>query len=68
MPQVFLNLKSPADSIEYEEHEVGNMKVFIKNDLVLDNEVRIRYPKVASDLSGKEFEIVGARPPEDVER
>lgn len=68
MPQVFLSLKSPVDSSEYKEHEVEGMKVFIKNDLVLDDEVRIRYPKVASDLSGKEFEVVGARPPEDVDR
>ena len=68
MPQVYFDLKGPEDPTNYTEHEVSNMKVFIKNDLVLDDEVRIRYPKVPSDLSGKEFEAVGANPPDDVDR
>ncbi len=68
MPQVFLDLKSPEDSTKYTEHKCENMKVFINNDLILEDEVRIRFPEVASDLARKEFEIVGATPPEDVER
>lgn len=68
MPQVFLSLTGPEDSTKYSEHKVGNIQVFIKNDLVLEDEVRIRYPEIASDLSGKEFEAVGATPPEDVDR
>lgn len=63
MPQVFLSLEGPEDSDDYTEHQVGKMKVFIKNDLVLEDEIRIRYPEVASDLSGKEFEVVGVTPP-----
>lgn len=63
MPQVFVKTKDPVDPTEYERHQVDNMTVFIKNDLELSDEVRVRFPKVASDLSGKEFEVEGAIPP-----
>ncbi len=63
MPQVFLCLKSPLDSNKFNEFQVDDMKVFVKKDLILDEEVRIKYPKYASDLSGREFEVVGAIPP-----
>ena len=63
MPQVFLSLKSPVGSCEYEEYKVDNMTVFINKELTLEDEVRIKYPKYASDLSGKEFEVLGTIPP-----
>ena len=63
MPQVYLSLKSPVGSSEYEEYKVGNITVFINKELSLEDEVRIKYPKYASDLSGKEFEVVGTIPP-----
>lgn len=65
MPQVFINLKSPADSSEFDEYNIDNMKVFIKKELKLEDEVRVKYPKYASDLSGREFEVVGATPPKN---
>lgn len=64
MPQVFIKGEGPEDPSEYTEHEANDMKVFIKNDLVLEDEVRVRFPEVASDLSGREFEATGATPPE----
>lgn len=63
MPQVFLSPKSPADSSLYDEYRIDNITVFMKKDLILDEEVRVKFPKYASDLSGKEFEVVGATPP-----
>ena len=64
MPQVFVDLKGPADPTNYEKQQVDKLEVFVKNDLVLEDDIRVRYPEVASDLSGKEFEVVGATPPE----
>ncbi len=63
MPQVFIDLKGPADPEQYEKYQVDKLTVFIKKDLILEDEIRVRYPEVASDLSGKEFEAVGATPP-----
>lgn len=63
MPQVFIKGEGTADSSQYSRHEANDMTVFIKNDLILDDEVRVRFPQVASDLSGQEFEAVGATPP-----
>lgn len=63
MPQVFIDLKGPVDPEQYEKHQVDKLTVYVKKDLVLADEVRVRYPEVASDLSGKEFEAQGASAP-----
>lgn len=65
MPQVFVKTKGPVDPNDYEKYQVENMTVFIKNDLELSDEVRVKFPEVASDLSGREFEVQGATPPID---
>ena len=63
MPQFFIKGEGPADSSQYSKHQANDMTVYIKNELTLEDEVRVRFPKVASDLSGREFEAVGVVPP-----
>lgn len=63
MPEVFVTYKNPGDSNKFEEVSIDDITLFINRELILDNEVKIQYPKYASDLSGKEFEVIGAKPP-----
>ena len=63
MPEVFIAYKNPGDSDKFEEVEKDDIVIFINRELILDQEVKIRVPKYASDLAGKEFEVVGATPP-----
>lgn len=65
MPEVFVTHKNPGDSNKFEEVNLDDITVFINRDLILDSEVKIQYPKYASDLAGKEFEVIGATPPKN---
>lgn len=63
MPEVFIRHQNPGDFDKFEKVEVGNFTVFLNKELIIDDEVRVKFPEYASDLADKEFEVVGAKPP-----
>lgn len=65
MPEVFVTHKNPGDSNKFYEIQIDDITVYINKELILGDEIKVQYPKYASDLAEKEFEIVGATPPRD---
>ena len=63
MPEVFVTHMNPGDSRKFEETKVDDFTIFINKELIIEDEVRVKYPKYASDLAEKEFEVIGAKPP-----
>lgn len=63
MPEVFVTHKNPGDSEKFEKVQIDNINIFINKKLILDDEIKIIIPKYASDLAGREFEVIGATPP-----
>lgn len=63
MPEVFVTHKNPGDSEKFEKVQIDNINIFINKKLILDDEIKITFPKYASDLAGREFQVIGATPP-----
>ena len=59
MPEIFVRLKNPVDLDKFQRYEKDNFEIYINKELIIKNEVRIKLPEYVSDLSDKEFEVVG---------
>ncbi|AFS79396.1 hypothetical protein Curi_c24010 [Gottschalkia acidurici 9a] len=63
MPEIFTRLKNPVDSSRFEKYAKDDLTIYINKELDMEDEVRIKFPKYASDLPEKEFEVLGVKLP-----